>query len=65
MRLVAPVIALAAALSTLVPSVAGISAITRKGKYLFDSSGDRFYIKGVAYQPQGELAASSTANSAK
>ncbi|WVQ81620.1 hypothetical protein IAT38_003744 [Cryptococcus sp. DSM 104549] len=49
------------------PLLAAVSAlpnITRTGKYLYDESGDRFYIKGVAYQPQGELAASSEANSA-
>ncbi|WWC91420.1 uncharacterized protein L201_006366 [Kwoniella dendrophila CBS 6074] len=38
--------------------------ITRTGKYLYDESGSRFYIKGVAYQPQGEAAASSEANTA-
>ncbi|OCF34149.1 1,3-beta-glucanosyltransferase [Kwoniella heveanensis BCC8398] len=38
--------------------------ITRTGKYLYDESGSRFYIKGVAYQPQGELAESSDANTA-
>lgn len=36
--------------------------ITRKGKYLYDPSGTRFYIKGVAYQPQGKLSESSQAN---
>ncbi|KAJ9109852.1 hypothetical protein QFC19_001831 [Naganishia cerealis] len=39
-------------------------AITRKGKYLYDPSGARFYIKGVAYQPQGELSQRSEANAA-
>ncbi|WWC97763.1 hypothetical protein V866_004649 [Kwoniella sp. B9012] len=38
--------------------------ITRTGKYLYDESGSRFYIKGVAYQPQGEAAAESEANAA-
>ncbi|WVR09251.1 hypothetical protein IAU60_006316 [Kwoniella sp. DSM 27419] len=38
--------------------------ITRTGKYLYDESGSRFYIKGVAYQPQAQLAAASEANSA-
>lgn len=36
--------------------------ITRKGKYLYDPSGTRFYIKGIAYQPQGRLSESSQAN---
>ncbi|KAK1922373.1 Glucanosyltransferase-domain-containing protein [Papiliotrema laurentii] len=38
--------------------------ITRTGKYLYDPQGTRFFIKGVAYQPQGELAADSAANQA-
>ncbi|WWC73310.1 uncharacterized protein I206_107277 [Kwoniella pini CBS 10737] len=38
--------------------------ITRTGKYLYDESGSRFYIKGVAYQPQGEAAANTEANQA-
>ncbi|TYJ51935.1 hypothetical protein B9479_007474 [Cryptococcus floricola] len=60
MRLPAP-LALALPLLSL---AAALPDITRAGKYLYDDSGDRFYIKGVAYQPQGELAASSEANSA-
>jgi len=42
-----------------------ISRITRTGKYLYNDSGERFYIKGVAYQPQGEVGPSSEANDAK
>lgn len=41
-----------------------IAKITRKGKYLYDDAGDRFYIKGVAYQPQGEIGPSTEANEA-
>ncbi|CAO1613233.1 unnamed protein product [Sympodiomycopsis kandeliae] len=34
----------------LVSSVSAIDRITRKGKYLLQPNGERFYIKGVAYQ---------------
>ena len=44
---------------------AAISQITRTGKYLYNDAGERFYIKGVAYQPQGEVGPSSEANDAK
>jgi hypothetical protein len=44
---------------------AAISQITRTGKYLYNDGGERFYIKGVAYQPQGEVGPSSEANDAK
>ncbi|KAF9066073.1 carbohydrate-binding module family 43 protein/Glycoside hydrolase family 72 protein [Rhodocollybia butyracea] len=36
-----------------------LSKITRSGRYLYDSSGNRFYIKGVAYQEQGVVVASA------
>ncbi|RSH78803.1 1,3-beta-glucanosyltransferase gas1 [Apiotrichum porosum] len=52
------------ALTALLPLASALPQISRKGKYLFDPSGNRFYIKGVAYQPQGALAASSEANDA-
>jgi hypothetical protein len=52
-------------LSSFSSSVQAIPQITRTGKYLYNESGERFYIKGVAYQPQGEVAASSEANDAK
>ncbi|KAK8843496.1 hypothetical protein IAR55_007156 [Kwoniella newhampshirensis] len=58
---------LSTALLGSIPFLTMISAlpnITRTGKYLYDESGSRFYIKGVAYQPQGQLAASSAANDA-
>lgn len=51
-----------AALSLLATTTLALPSITRTGKYLYDPSGSRFYIKGVAYQPQGELSASSAAN---
>lgn len=47
---------------TLLTTTLALPQITRKGKYLYDPSGTRFYIKGLAYQPQGELSASSAAN---
>ena len=34
-------------------SVDAVSKVTRGGRYLYNSDGSRFYIKGVAYQPQG------------
>lgn len=51
-----------ASLSLLASTALALPPITRKGKYLYDPSGARFYIKGVAYQPQGELSESSQAN---
>lgn len=41
-----------------VSGVQGLSKITRTGKYLYDESGTRFYIKGIAYQEQGVVVAS-------
>ncbi|KAL7421398.1 1,3-beta-glucanosyltransferase [Cryptotrichosporon argae] len=53
---------MAAALSA--APAAAVSPITRVGRYLYDASGARFYIKGIAYQPQGELETASEANAA-
>ncbi|CAA7259990.1 unnamed protein product [Cyclocybe aegerita] len=39
-------------------SVQAIPRITRTGRYLYDESGTRFYIKGIAYQEQGAVVAS-------
>ena len=39
---------------TLSPGVYSIASVTRTGRYLYSSDGSRFYIKGVAYQPQGK-----------
>ncbi|KAH9964549.1 glycoside hydrolase family 72 protein [Russula dissimulans] len=38
---------------TLSSEVFGIGQITRTGRYLFAADGTRWFIKGVAYQPQG------------
>ncbi|EIW66984.1 1,3-beta-glucanosyltransferase [Tremella mesenterica] len=48
----------------LFPLISALPQITRQGKYLFDPSGNRFFIKGVAYQPQGTLATDSASNEA-
>jgi hypothetical protein len=47
---VAAVFAVALALSS---RVYAIGKITRTGRYLYNSDGSRFFIKGVAYQEQG------------
>ena len=55
--LMRPILRLGAALPVLTAFTSGVSAvskITRAGRYLYDESGNRFYIKGVAYQEQGE-----------
>nr|ODN88560.1 1,3-beta-glucanosyltransferase [Cryptococcus depauperatus CBS 7841]ODN92877.1 1,3-beta-glucanosyltransferase [Cryptococcus depauperatus CBS 7855] len=44
--------------------VVALPKVTRTGKYLYNESGDRFFIKGVAYQPQGEMGMSSESNAA-
>lgn len=33
--------------------VQAIQTVTRAGRYLYTADGNRFYIKGVAYQEQG------------
>ncbi|KAJ7059573.1 glycoside hydrolase family 72 protein, partial [Mycena amicta] len=42
----------ALALSAL-PLASALSKISRTGRYLYDESGNRFFIKGIAYQTQG------------
>lgn len=46
-------------LAGLVADVSAISKITRQGRYLYNSTQDRFYIQGVAYQEQGKPATST------
>jgi hypothetical protein len=43
-------------------SVEAISKVTRSGRYLYTEDGNRFYIKGVAYQPQGNVTDTSSNN---
>ncbi|CAG7846799.1 1,3-beta-glucanosyltransferase gel4; AltName: Full=Glucan elongating glucanosyltransferase 4; Flags: Precursor [Serendipita indica DSM 11827] len=38
-----------------IPFVHALPRVTRTGKYLYDESGKRFFIKGIAYQEPGEL----------
>lgn len=42
------------ALCALLARVQAIPKVTRTGRYLYQEDGTRFYIKGIAYQPQGE-----------
>jgi 1,3-beta-glucanosyltransferase GAS1 len=50
---------IATAVATLLASrVAAIPKVTRTGRYLYQDDGTRFYIKGIAYQEQGEVVAS-------
>ncbi|KDQ54849.1 carbohydrate-binding module family 43 protein [Jaapia argillacea MUCL 33604] len=53
----ATAVALAAALLS---GVSAISKVTRAGRYLYTADGNRFYIKGVAYQEQGAVVASAS-----
>ncbi|KXN81117.1 1,3-beta-glucanosyltransferase gel4 [Leucoagaricus sp. SymC.cos] len=51
--------ALAATLALFTCGVQAISKVTRTGKYLYNQDGNRFYIKGIAYQEQGNVVASA------
>jgi len=51
-------LALVTALALSACTVQAISKITRTGRYLYDDSGTRFYIRGIAYQEQGAVVAS-------
>ncbi|KAG9105878.1 1,3-beta-glucanosyltransferase gas1 [Ceratobasidium sp. 392] len=59
--MLARVLALAACV---LPLATALPKIHAKGKYLYDESGNRFYIKGVAYQEAGELGPETEANAA-
>ncbi|EPQ61101.1 glycoside hydrolase family 72 protein [Gloeophyllum trabeum ATCC 11539] len=48
-----------AAAAALFTGVQAIAKVSRGGRYLYTDDGNRFYIKGVAYQPQGDVVASS------
>lgn len=52
----------ACALAALANSAIALPKITRVGRYLFNPDGSRFYIKGVAYQEQGNIATSTDPN---
>jgi hypothetical protein len=39
---------------TFLTGVDAIQKVTRSGRYLYTADGNRFYIKGVAYQEQGK-----------
>ncbi|KAF5384720.1 hypothetical protein D9757_006270 [Collybiopsis confluens] len=41
--------------ASLFAQVDAISKVSRSGRYLYTDDGTRFYIKGVAYQPQGTV----------
>ncbi|KII93364.1 carbohydrate-binding module family 43 protein [Plicaturopsis crispa FD-325 SS-3] len=47
------------ALAALALGVGAVQQVTRAGRYLYTADGSRFYIKGVAYQEQGVVVASS------
>ncbi|KAF7319200.1 1,3-beta-glucanosyltransferase [Mycena chlorophos] len=51
-----------AALLTALPAVSALSKITRSGRFLYDDNGERFFIKGIAYQQQGQVTVTGAAN---
>ncbi|GJE87723.1 glycoside hydrolase family 72 protein [Phanerochaete sordida] len=60
MRAASRLVALLSAAVALTTGVVAVSTVTRTGRYLYNADGSRFYIKGVAYQPQGSVTASSS-----
>ncbi|OCH96693.1 hypothetical protein OBBRIDRAFT_743565 [Obba rivulosa] len=46
-----------AALVALASNSQAVQNVSRSGRYLYNADGSRFFIKGVAYQPQGEVIA--------
>ena len=55
MRLTTPAVAAVAVVSAVLTGVAAIQQVTRAGRYLYTADGNRFLIKGIAYQEQGAL----------
>ncbi|KAI0343991.1 hypothetical protein BDW22DRAFT_1328054 [Trametopsis cervina] len=49
------VFALAASAAFLATGTQAVQKVSRQGRYLFNADGSRFFIKGVAYQPQGAV----------
>ncbi|KAI0374477.1 hypothetical protein BV20DRAFT_1049270 [Pilatotrama ljubarskyi] len=47
---------LAAAVLALVAGTAALQKVSRAGRYLYTDDGNRFFIKGIAYQGQGAVA---------
>ncbi|KAG6814049.1 hypothetical protein H0H92_003899 [Tricholoma furcatifolium] len=47
------------ALAALSNPAEALSNVTRSGRYLYNSDGSRFYIKGIAYQEQGNVGTSA------
>jgi len=47
--------ALLAAFATSLLTVQAIPKVTRTGRYMYSEDGNRFYIKGIAYQEQGDV----------
>ncbi len=47
-----------AATALLAQSAGAIQAVTRAGRYLYTADGNRFYIRGIAYQEQGPFSTS-------
>jgi len=47
--------ALLAAFATSLLTVQAIPKVTRTGRYLYSDDGSRFYMKGIAYQEQGDV----------
>jgi len=58
MRKISRAAALLAALATSLLTVQAIPKVTRTGRYMYSDDGNRFYIKGIAYQEQGEVVVS-------
>jgi len=62
MRAASRVVVALAVAASLISSVHAISKITRAGRYLYNDSGNRFYIQGVAYQEMSGASVSDPNN---